>query len=495
MAASSPATARLDALVGQLLDGRFRVLDLLGQGGMGAVFRAHQVSTSREVALKVIKADTADDPRAVQRFLREAIAASRLANPHTITVFDFGETPDGMVYIAMELLRGRSLAQVLKDQRGPVDPARAVNIVQQILESLGEAHDAGVLHRDLKPENVFLVEGPRTKDFVKVLDFGVAKLTDPHAESLTTTGMVYGTPVYMSPEQAQAQDLDGRCDLYSVGVMLFEMLSGRVPFDAPTPMALLVQKSYEKAPAIGHVNPSVHVPPALEAVVASLLEADRAQRPASAVEASARLARAMGGPAVAGDKGRPGRETAPLGTPATGGTGAATVLMAAPPVAPDREVLDTTLRLPAAKRRRAAWVAGALVLAALAAALSAWALAGRDGGAPEAPEAPAEAKAAPAEAQAAPAEVQAAAPAEAPPEARNVPAASPAPAADAAAEAPARAATTGNAPAAPAAKTDRPPAGAPKAAPRRRDDGTKKAAPEADLEMLRMLRHREAGGN
>jgi len=293
---------REDELIGRDLDGRFTIRELIGAGGMGAVYRAYQHSTDRDVALKLLKPEAAGDEQAIKRFFREARAASRLANPHTITVFDFGQTGDGLLFIAMELLKGRSLGAVLKDMAGPMDPVRAVGVVDQVLDSLEEAHGEGILHRDLKPDNIHLLDSRGKADFVKVLDFGIAKLQGAEVTSLTATGMAFGTPTYMSPEQAQAWSVDRRSDLYSVGVILFEMVAGRPPFEADTPLALVMKKVQEKAPPVYHANPDVMVPEGLERFLASVLAVDVKARPADATEARALLGRAM---MDAGGKGVP----------------------------------------------------------------------------------------------------------------------------------------------------------------------------------------------
>jgi len=281
-----------DDLVGKRIDDRFTITSLLGKGGMGAVYRAHQHSMDREVALKVMRRDLASVPDAVKRFFREAKAASKLHNPHAITVFDFGQTDDGLLYIVMELLFGQSLAEVVKKTSGPMDPKRAINIVLQVLTALADAHAIGVLHRDLKPDNIFLMDGEATNDFVKVLDFGIAKILGSDGTSLTGTGMLFGTPTYMSPEQATGEELDTRSDLYAVGVILFELLAGKPPFQEKTPVALLVKKANENAPSIFHVNPEVKIPKGLERVVAHLLASKPEDRPADAKEVMGLFAQA-----------------------------------------------------------------------------------------------------------------------------------------------------------------------------------------------------------
>ena len=280
-------------LVGKSIDGRFTITEMLGAGGMGEVYRARQHSMDRDVAIKVLRRNLITDKMAIQRFHREARAASLLTDPHAITVFDFGQTQDGLLFIVMELLRGVPLSKIINRKSGPMAVERAVGLVIQILEAVSEAHTANVLHRDLKPDNVFLVTRDDPGDFIKVLDFGIAKVIDEKSKGLTSTGMVFGTPTYMSPEQAQGIEMDARGDLYSLGVILFELLAGKPPFTAETPLALMVQKVNNEVPTIFHVNPDVVIPKKLEAVLTSLLAVNPDQRPSSARETKLMLLDAM----------------------------------------------------------------------------------------------------------------------------------------------------------------------------------------------------------
>jgi serine/threonine-protein kinase len=284
-----------DEFVGRDIDGRFTVHGLIGRGGMGAVYRARQHSMNRDVALKVVRQDVASDKKAIKRFLREVQAASRLASPHTVTVFDFGQTQDGILYIAMELLRGRTLARVRAGAGGTLPAGRAARIMDGVLDSLIEAHEAGVLHRDLKPDNVFVLDDASRQDFAKVLDFGLAKMVDTGDTALTATGAVCGTPAYMSPEQAASRDLDGRCDLYAVGVILFELLSGRLPFDGATPLSIMVGKTSADPPSLRDSIPGSRVPGRLVDLVDRLLARDPDDRPSTAAEVKRRLAEAIEG--------------------------------------------------------------------------------------------------------------------------------------------------------------------------------------------------------
>ena len=249
------------AIVGRTIAGKFLVEDLIGSGAMGAVYRARQVALDKTIAIKVLHGEHADDPSFAARFQREAKAASRLNHPNSMQVIDFGAEPDGLLYIAMEYLDGRSLHRVLREE-APLPPARVADILMQTLAALAVAHDMGVVHRDLKPENVVILRGTdddgRPKDVVKVCDFGIAKITDSRAyrgtaerdstAPVTTAGFLVGTPEYMSPEQGRGDKLDSRSDLYSVGVILFELLCGRVPFEAENAIGVVLKHITEDPP-------------------------------------------------------------------------------------------------------------------------------------------------------------------------------------------------------------------------------------------------------
>lgn len=279
------ATQDGDPLLGQVVDGRYRVLACIGRGGMGAVYRALQITTQRDVALKVIRSGLPAD--ASLRFMREARATSALRSLHTVTIYEFGQTADGMPYLVLELLEGRGLDGVLKAE-GCVPWPRAVRIVAQMAESLEEAHTKGIIHRDLKPANVFLARIGSHAEFVKVLDFGVAKVQSTTLGSdVTGTGMVLGTPTYMSPEQARGDELDARSDLYAVGVILYEMLAGRPPFHAQQPLAVLMKHCQDSPPPIRDCPQGSSLPPAL----VTLLERLLAKRVSERLENAAALRR------------------------------------------------------------------------------------------------------------------------------------------------------------------------------------------------------------
>src|SRR5580692_1576007 len=227
-----------DPMIGQVLGGKYRVVRLLGEGGMGAVYEGEQQlgTTKRKVAVKTLHPHLSRDPKIKARFEREVGTIAELEHPNTIQVYDFGVAADGILYIVMEFLHGKSLADLI-EKEGSLTPVRAQGILEQICGSLEEAHGRGIVHRDLKPDNVVLVERAGKKDFVKVLDFGIAKRSreeDKEEQKLTQQGMVLGTPPYMSPEQFTGNPIDLRSVIYSLGVMAYEMLSGRLPFQAET---------------------------------------------------------------------------------------------------------------------------------------------------------------------------------------------------------------------------------------------------------------------
>jgi tRNA A-37 threonylcarbamoyl transferase component Bud32/tetratricopeptide (TPR) repeat protein len=222
-----------DPLVGSIVGERYRILAPLGRGGMGAVYRVEHLMMKKELALKLLHPELGRLDEVTRRFEREAEAAARLSHANIISVTDFGRTPDGMLFLVMELLHGPSLTDVIRpdgENGRPLPRARALHILTEILSALEHAHASGIVHRDLKPDNIVLVEREGDKDFVKLLDFGIAKITDESAQSLTQAGVVFGTPEYLSPEQAMGEEADGRADLYAAGVILYEMLTGNRPF-------------------------------------------------------------------------------------------------------------------------------------------------------------------------------------------------------------------------------------------------------------------------
>jgi serine/threonine-protein kinase len=267
-----------DPFVGKVFEGRYRIDVLIGRGGMGAVYRALQVSMDKVVAVKVIRADFAGDLEVARRFHREAKAASLLSHPHTIRVFEFGQTEEGDLYLVMELLSGRSLARVMRED-GPLPVDRGLKIVAQVAQSLAEAHAAGLVHRDLKPDNIVLEDVFGDRDFVKVLDFGIAKfLAAAAAESdATQEGCAVGTPQYMAPEQAQGGSaLTPAIDVYSLGVLFHQMLTGTRPFHGPSPIEVMMAHVNRPVPELPPGHPASHE---VRTLLRRMLAKDPRERP------------------------------------------------------------------------------------------------------------------------------------------------------------------------------------------------------------------------
>ena len=236
----------VDPLLGVVIDGRYRIEQVLGEGGMGIVYLATHTALNKRMALKVLRGEMARDESIIQRFIQEAQASSSIGHANIINISDFGRMDDGSAYFVMELLEGVSLTERIR-QTGRLESRLAVHITTQIASALAAAHSRGIVHRDLKPDNVQLVPRGNDTNFVKVLDFGIAKVGGSNSK-LTKTGMVFGTPHYMSPEQAAGQSVDNRADIYALGVILFEMLTGSVPFDGDTFMGILSKHMFEPPP-------------------------------------------------------------------------------------------------------------------------------------------------------------------------------------------------------------------------------------------------------
>jgi serine/threonine protein kinase len=273
-----------DRFIGQTLPGGYHILDLISVGGMGRIYRAEQSVLGRTVAVKIIHPHLLSDENAALRFLTEARAASQLNHPNSIAVYDFG-TKDGQPYLVMEFLRGKDLARAIYED-GPLPISRITNVLMQVLAALAEAHELGIIHRDLKPENIILEPLRRGGDFVKVLDFGLAKLrADAHAPTnVTSPGIVCGTPDYMAPEQGRGDPIDGRSDLYAVGVVLFQLLTGRLPFEADSPTHVVMMHLTVPVPDPREIAPQRNIPNSIVDVVYKALQKDVSRRYQDALE-------------------------------------------------------------------------------------------------------------------------------------------------------------------------------------------------------------------
>lgn len=269
-----------DPMIGTCLMGKYDIIDVVGHGGMGVVYKGRQVLMERTVAIKMLQSQHIADSQSVQRFLREGKASCRMNHPHVITVYDFGITPQsGQPFIVMDYLEGISLSDMIK-QDGQVSVERSIKILTQATDALDHAHRAGVIHRDLKPSNIMLVEYEDEKDFVKIVDFGVAQLIGAGGEQqrLTQMGEVCGSPVYMSPEQCQGLELDARSDIYSMGIVIFETLTGRLPLIGKTMVETMSKHISEMPPRFSEVRPDLYIPERLEAVIWKAMAKDPANR-------------------------------------------------------------------------------------------------------------------------------------------------------------------------------------------------------------------------
>jgi eukaryotic-like serine/threonine-protein kinase len=272
------AAADESSLIGTVLADKYRVVRQIGRGGMGIVFEAEHVELGKRVAIKLMLEKYAQDGEATARFHREARAASRIGNPHIIDVIDTGVT-NGRPFVVMELLNGQSLSDVIQ-MSGSIAPWRAIPIMRQVLRAVGAAHAKGIIHRDLKPDNIFIVNDGMQQDFVKLLDFGISKVVDPDEQvaftKLTTTGVVMGTPLYMAPEQAMGHPIERFADIYACGVMLYEMLAGRPPFEGQTYAVLVAKLLTQDPPLLSAVQPGL--PGALVSAVHKALEKEPSDR-------------------------------------------------------------------------------------------------------------------------------------------------------------------------------------------------------------------------
>ncbi len=281
---------QVDTMIGTVLDGRYRLDSLIGEGGMGDVYRATHIHIDTEFAVKLLKPEFVANQTALKRFRLEAKAAGRIHHPNAVRVTDFGVTPERIVYLVMELVQGQSLRSLMRNE-GKMDYLRTVNIVRQVCGAVEAAHHSGVIHRDLKPDNI-LVERVHNTDRVKVLDFGIAKLKETKTDAfLTLAGTIIGTPQYMSPEQCQGKPLDPESDIYSIGILLYEMLTGEVPFSGESTLQVVYNQLHQPPRPLGELSP--HVPGQLVQVVMRALEKDPGQRQSSAIQLSDELKQAL----------------------------------------------------------------------------------------------------------------------------------------------------------------------------------------------------------
>ncbi len=296
-AALSKSTGAPDPLIGRSINERFKVTALIARGGMGKVYRAEQAPLGRLCAIKVLNPNYAGehDPEFHKRFFLEASIASKLTHPNTVTIFDYGRTDDDVYYMAMEYLEGHTLHRAIREA-AYFPEERAAHIARQICRALREAHSLGVIHRDLKPANIFLVVHGDESDFVKVLDFGLVKnVSDTKTEELTQTGLFMGSPKYMAPEQIRGDRVDARTDIYALGVIMYEMITGKVPFDRPNSVNILMAHVNEEVPPMRVMNPNCQLTPEIENTVMRCMAKDPDQRFRSMDEVLAALKRVGGG--------------------------------------------------------------------------------------------------------------------------------------------------------------------------------------------------------
>lgn len=280
----------VDSMIGTVLDGRYRLDSLIGVGGMGDVYRATHIHIDTEFAVKLLKPEFVADQTAIKRFQLEAKAAGRIQHPNAVRVTDFGVTPEKIVYLVMELVQGQSLRDLIRSEKR-LETLRAVNIVRQVCGAVEAAHRSGVIHRDLKPDNI-IIEPHQILERVKVLDFGIAKLREAKSDSfLTQAGTIIGTPQYMSPEQCQGLSLDPRSDIYSIGILLYEILTGTVPFDGESTLQVVYNQLHVIPRSIKELSPDIPEP--LAKVIMRALEKEPNDRQSSAIELSEELKQAV----------------------------------------------------------------------------------------------------------------------------------------------------------------------------------------------------------
>ena len=281
-------------LIGQAIDnGRYIIERLIGQGGMGQVYEARQVSMGRQVAIKILHMNLTNNEELISRFETEALSISRLNHPNIITIYDYGRTEDGMLFMVMELLQGATLDRVIRREQGVTQP-RGLTLMRQVANAVSEAHRLGVVHRDLKPENIYLHGIPGQPERAKVLDFGIAKIIHGEAGPMgkgtnTAAGSVFGTPQYMSPEQVHGEVIDHRSDIYSLGIILFELLAGKTPYHSSSPVGAMLAHISEPLPELSDINPYLSVDDDVRELIIAATAKDRGDRLQSVAEFLERL--------------------------------------------------------------------------------------------------------------------------------------------------------------------------------------------------------------
>jgi serine/threonine-protein kinase len=290
---SVPESSGPDPLLGRVLAGRYRLLEKIGQGGMGAVYKGQHVKMNRMTAIKVLTSELANNAQFVARFEREAEMASHIDHPNAVNIYDFGEAEDGIVYIAMEFIEGRPLSYLI-EKEGALPLERVVRITYQAADALHAAHHIGIIHRDFKPDNIMICQKQGRSDWVEVVDFGIAKRAAAEADNkaLTQTGFILGTPQYMSPEQVAGEPLDLRSDLYSLAIVSYEMITGALPFGGNSPQSVMVNRLLQPPMPLRQVRPSLTLPPAVEGVIMRALARYPVDRYSSTMEFAEELDRA-----------------------------------------------------------------------------------------------------------------------------------------------------------------------------------------------------------
>ena len=350
-----------DAMLGRTIASNYEIVELLGEGAMGRVYKARQISLDKPVAVKVLHKHLAADPKVTKRFHREARAASRLSHPNSLSIIDFGEDDDGTLYIAMELLDGDDLLTIIEND-APLTPQRIFDLLRQVLSALDTAHHSGIIHRDLKPENVVVLEAPSGEEHVKVCDFGIAKIQEAEGGSaITVTGFVCGTPEYMAPEQARGEELDPRADIYAAGCMLYQMMTGELPFRAESALGIITKHLTETPIPPRERKPEWNIPRSLETVCMKAMSKDREQRYSDAASMSKALEEAV--------EALGARAREPLGTTRHDSD----VDELAPTIETER---SRTSEIPVARSRSVGWIAGLVAVGGVAIAV---ALAARGG--------------------------------------------------------------------------------------------------------------------